>query len=35
MHGELSEKPVISIVIEEAPRVLGKEVLEKGSNIFF
>jgi len=32
--GVLKEKPVISIVIEEAPRVLGKEVLEKGSNIF-
>lgn len=27
-------KPIVSIVIEEAPRVLGKEVLEKGSNIF-
>ncbi len=25
---------VISIVLEEAPRVLGKNVLEKGSNIF-
>ena len=32
--GELEGKPVISIVIEEAPRVLGKEVLEKGRNIF-
>ncbi|RMF54368.1 ATP-binding protein [Candidatus Woesearchaeota archaeon] len=32
--GELKDKPVISIVLEEAPRVLGKEVLEKGSNIF-
>ena len=30
----LKDKPVISIVIEEAPRVLGKETLEKGSNIF-
>jgi len=28
------EKPVVSIVLEEAPRVLGKDVLEKGSNIF-
>ncbi|MFH0978107.1 MAG: ATP-binding protein [Candidatus Woesearchaeota archaeon] len=28
------DKPVISIVLEEAPRVLGKEVLEKGPNIF-
>lgn len=34
MKGLLNEKPVISIVLEEAPRVLGKEVLEKGSNIF-
>ena len=32
--GNLNEKPVVSIVIEEAPRVLGKEVLEKGDNIF-
>ncbi|MBN1644695.1 ATP-binding protein [Candidatus Woesearchaeota archaeon] len=31
---ELKKKPVISVVIEEAPRVLGKEVLEKGHNIF-
>lgn len=31
---ELNYKPVISILLEEAPRVLGKEVLEKGSNIF-
>lgn len=30
----LHQKPVISIVIEEAPRVIGKEVLEKGQNIF-
>ena len=34
MNGILDSKPVISIVLEEAPRVLGKEVLEKGSNIF-
>jgi len=34
MAGQLDMKPVISIVLEEAPRVLGKEVLEKGSNIF-
>ncbi len=32
--GELKQKPVISVLLEEAPRVLGKEVLEKGSNIF-
>jgi DNA helicase HerA-like ATPase len=31
---ELKQKPVISIVLEEAPRVLGKEALERGSNIF-
>ena len=33
-QGILSQKPVVSIVLEEAPRVLGKEVLEKGPNIF-
>ena len=32
--GEIERKPVVSIVLEEAPRVLGKEVLEKGPNIF-
>ncbi|RMF06100.1 ATP-binding protein [Candidatus Woesearchaeota archaeon] len=32
--GTLNRKPVISIVLEEAPRVLGKEILEKGPNIF-
>jgi len=32
--GALRNKPVVSIVLEEAPRVLGKEILEKGSNIF-
>ena len=32
--GVLREKPVISILIEEAPRVLGREVLERGPNIF-
>jgi hypothetical protein len=32
--GELGSKPVVSVVLEEAPRVLGKEVLERGSNIF-
>lgn len=32
--GSLSTKPVISVVLEEAPRVLGKEILERGSNIF-
>jgi len=34
MQGTLQDKPVISVVLEEAPRVLGKEVLEKGSNIY-
>ncbi|MEE9525477.1 MAG: ATP-binding protein [Candidatus Woesearchaeota archaeon] len=34
INGSLKDKPVISLVLEEAPRVLGKEVLEKGSNIF-
>jgi transcriptional regulator with XRE-family HTH domain len=32
--GVLDQKPVISVVLEEAPRVLGKKVLEQGSNIF-
>ena len=34
MNGTLSSKPVVSVVLEEAPRVLGKEVLESGPNIF-
>ncbi|HZX44263.1 MAG TPA: ATP-binding protein [Candidatus Nanoarchaeia archaeon] len=34
MKGTLREKPVVSIVLEEAPRVLGKEALERGPNIF-
>ncbi len=34
MKGALRDKPVISVVLEEAPRVLGKEALEKGPNIF-
>ncbi len=32
--GQLDSKPVVSVVLEEAPRVLGKEVLENGPNIF-
>lgn len=32
--GELKNHPVISIVLEEAPRVIGKEVLAQGQNIF-
>ncbi len=34
LKGTLKDKPVISVVLEEAPRVLGKEILEKGPNIF-
>ena len=34
LTGALKSKPVISIVLEEAPRVLGKNALEKGSNVF-
>lgn len=33
-EGRLGSFPPISIVLEEAPRVLGKEILERGSNIF-
>lgn len=33
-QGALKDKPVISIVLEEAPRVLGKDALERGPNIF-
>ncbi|MBI2143647.1 ATP-binding protein [Candidatus Woesearchaeota archaeon] len=32
--GLLDSKPVISMVVEEAPRVLGREVVERGGNIF-
>ncbi|MEM2110103.1 MAG: ATP-binding protein [Candidatus Odinarchaeota archaeon] len=32
--GELENKPVISVVIEEAPRVIGSEILSKGDNIY-
>ena len=34
MNGLLDSKPVISVVLEEAPRVLGREILEAGPNIF-
>ena len=34
IRGELSTMPVVSVVLEEAPRVLGKEVIEQGGNIF-
>ena len=33
-EGQLETKPVVSIVIEEAPRVLGREVIERGGNVF-
>lgn len=32
--GELEKKPAITIVIEEAPRVLGIDVLKEGDNIY-
>lgn len=34
LSDEIRRKPNVSIVIEEAPRVLGKDVLEKGPNVF-
>ncbi|MBS3106458.1 ATP-binding protein [Candidatus Woesearchaeota archaeon] len=33
-QGTLDSKPVVNIILEEAPRVLGKEALERGPNIF-
>ena len=33
-EGQLEIKPVVSVVLEEAARVLGKESLERGPNIF-
>ncbi len=32
--GTLDKRPVVTVVLEEAPRVLGKAVLERGPNIF-
>ena len=32
--GTLAQHPVVGIVLEEAPRVLGKDALERGPNIF-
>lgn len=32
--GELDRKPVVSVVIEEAPRVIGGDVLANGDNIY-
>lgn len=34
MEGSLKDKPIVSIIIEEAPRVIGKDVLEHRENIF-
>lgn len=34
IRGVLLEKPVVGILIEEAPRVLGKDVVQSGGNIF-
>jgi uncharacterized protein len=34
LEGKLRDKPVASVILEEAPRVLGREVLEQGPNIF-
>lgn len=31
---QMHSRPVVSIVLEEAPRVLGKDVLERGPNVF-
>ncbi|OYT34313.1 MAG: ATPase [Candidatus Aenigmarchaeota archaeon ex4484_52] len=33
-NGQISNKPIISVVIEEAPRVIGRDVLQRGQNIF-
>ncbi len=33
-NDQLADKPVIGIVLEEAPRVLGEQVLKHGDNIF-
>ena len=34
LRGELDGKPVVSVVLEEAPRVLGKDVLAGGNNVY-
>ncbi|MBN2881555.1 ATP-binding protein [Candidatus Woesearchaeota archaeon] len=34
MSGKLDDAPNISVVLEEAPRVLGKDIIESGGNIF-
>jgi len=33
-QGSLDTKPVVSVVLEEAPRVIGKDVLVSGENTF-
>ena len=33
-EGFLDDKPIVSVVIEEAPRVLGKDALQSGDNIY-
>ncbi len=33
-EGTLEQKPVVSIILEEAPRVIGKDSIAKGDNIF-
>ena len=33
-EGLLENKPIVSVVIEEAPRVLGSDSLQKGDNIY-
>ncbi len=34
LKGKLKDMPNISVLIEEAPRVIGKEALQEGQNIF-
>ncbi|MBS3147625.1 ATP-binding protein [Candidatus Woesearchaeota archaeon] len=31
---QMQSRPVVSVVLEEAPRVLGRDVLERGPNVF-
>ena len=33
-EGLLDDKPIVSVVIEEAPRVLGSDILQSGDNIY-
>ena len=34
LNRTINQKPVISIVLEEAPRVIGKDAISRGGNIF-